>query len=227
MGTIEVEVKTLLGEETKADEFRNNLFAMDPKTTLIEKNSQLNHYFVGGDVEKLKQLLKEEFHADVFEKLEKILEEGHNHSVRTRQKNEKVFLVVKASIDDTTSENGIARLEFEEQPDDLSLNELDTILIDAGFEYQAKWSRAREEYKTSDSTMTICVDKNAGYGYLAEFEKVVEEGADVQAVRREIDDLMARLGVEELTQERLGRMFDFYNRHWPEYYGTEKVFVVE
>jgi hypothetical protein len=38
---------------------------------------------------------------------------------------------------------------------------------------------------------------------------------------------MAKLGVEELPQDRLERMFAHYNAHWPEYYGTEKVFVIE
>jgi hypothetical protein len=38
---------------------------------------------------------------------------------------------------------------------------------------------------------------------------------------------MKSVGAEELNQDRLARMFAFYNAHWPEYYGTEKVFTVE
>jgi len=35
---------------------------------------------------------------------------------------------------------------------------------------------------------------------------------------------MAKLGATELTQDRLERMFAYYNANWPAYYGTEKVF---
>ena len=40
-------------------------------------------------------------------------------------------------------------------------------------------------------------------------------------------DVMEKLGAEELAQERLERMFTFYNAHWPEYYGTDNVFTIE
>jgi len=38
---------------------------------------------------------------------------------------------------------------------------------------------------------------------------------------------MKRAGLEELDQARLARMFAYYNAHWSEYYGTEKIFVIE
>jgi len=38
---------------------------------------------------------------------------------------------------------------------------------------------------------------------------------------------MTKLDVEELPQDRLERMFAYYNKNWPEYYGTEKIFVIE
>ena len=33
--------------------------------------------------------------------------------------------------------------------------------------------------------------------------------------------------VEELSQDRLERMFSFYNNNWSDYYGTEKIFNIE
>jgi adenylate cyclase class IV len=98
-------------------------------------------------------------------------------------------------------------------------------VLDAGFTYQAKWSRSREEYAYKG--VTVCLDKNAGYGYLAEFEKVVDGEERVEETRREIEALMTELSVFELPQDRLARMFDFYNKNWPEYYGTDKVFTIE
>ena len=75
--------------------------------------------------------------------------------------------------------------------------------------------------------MNVCIDKNAGYGYLAEFEKVLDDEAALASARAEIEAVMQELGVAELPQERLERMFAHYNQNWPDYYGTDKVFVIE
>ena len=142
----------------------------------------------------------------------------------TRQKNDDVLLVVKASVDAGTSAHTVSRMEFEEAVD-VTLDALDVLVQEAGYTYQAKWSRAREEYTYKG--MNVCLDKNAGYGYLAEFEKIVADEDSLDAVRSEIDAVMAELGVEELSQDRLERMFAHYNQNWPEYYGTDKTFTVE
>ncbi|MDZ4226889.1 MAG: CYTH domain-containing protein, partial [Patescibacteria group bacterium] len=117
-----------------------------------------------------------------------------------------------------------ARMEFEEEVS-LSLQELDDLVMSAGFKYQAKWSRQREEYVCRGTNVTL--DKNAGYGWLAEFERIVGDPAAVDEAEREIRALMDELGVEELPQDRLERMFSHYNEQWQDYYGTEKIFVVE
>jgi adenylate cyclase class IV len=118
----------------------------------------------------------------------------------------------------------VKRLEFEEAVG-VILDELDALVLEAGYEYQAKWSREREEFAYKGAN--VCLDKNAGYGYLAEVEKIVADEAEADAVRAEIDVLMVELGLEELPQERLARMFEFYNQNWPEYYGTDKTFIIE
>ena len=75
--------------------------------------------------------------------------------------------------------------------------------------------------------MHVCIDKNAGYGYVAEFEKILSNPDEIDQAKQSIRDEMAALGVEELDHARLERMFAHYNQHWPEYYGTEKTFVLE
>jgi predicted adenylyl cyclase CyaB len=127
-------------------------------------------------------------------------------------------------VDDTTSSNGTARQEFESEVY-LTLDQLDQILLDCGFEYQAKWSREREDYKYKD--LNVSVDKNAGYGYLAEFESIIDDSAKADSVKEQIRKIMSDLGVLELPQDRLARMFDHYNKHWQDYYGTEKTFNIE
>ena len=99
------------------------------------------------------------------------------------------------------------------------------MILDSGFSYQAKWSREREEYAFKGAT--VCLDHNAGYGWLSEFEKVVGSESELASADASIRALMAECGVGELPQDRLERMFAFYNEHWPEYYGTDNIFVIE
>lgn len=224
MNTFEIEIKSLLGEPTAAAELKRKMCELDPNCHLVSENKQLNHYFEGGDMEELVKVASLHLDDEQLKKLSSIVEAGQTFSVRTRQKDDQVLLVVKASVDEGTSANSVSRLEFEE-PVNLSLEELDELLLKAGFKYQAKWSREREEYAYKN--INVCLDKNAGYGYLAEFEKVMDDENAVSATRAELEALMQELGVEELKQDRLERMFKHYNQNWPEYYGTDKVFVIE
>ena len=219
----EVEIKSLLQTDENAQKLRTKLTEQGIK--LSNKYSQLNHYFLNdGDFIKLKEKLMPLFSEEKKEKLQKILEKGENHSLRAREMNDEAFFVVKASVDETTSSNGILRMEFEEKVD-LSLDELDRILEEVGFSYQAKWSRNREEYNKDDFYITI--DKNAGYGYVSEFEIGTENPDGLQEAKQRILNFMKDLDLKELSQDRLERMFKFYNENWRDYYGTENIFNVE
>lgn len=224
MAHYEIEIKSLLGEAEKAAALKEKMCALDPACACVATNKQLNHYFEGGDMQALFEKVRHLFSQTEQEQLARVIEQGNSFSVRTRQKDEQVLLVVKASLDAGSSANTVSRLEFEE-PVDTSLEELDALLLDAGFSYQAKWSREREEYTYKGAN--VCFDKNAGYGYLAEFEKVVDDESSLDSVREELEMLMAELGVTELPQDRLERMFAHYNANWPEYYGTNKTFTIE
>ncbi|HEY0964637.1 MAG TPA: CYTH domain-containing protein [Candidatus Paceibacterota bacterium] len=224
MSHFEIEVKSLLGEAEKALALKERMYALDPSCVLVAESKQLNHYFEGGSIDMLYDAVEHLYRGEEHEKFKKIIERGSDFSVRTRESNGEVLLVVKASIDEGTSANTVKRMEFEE-PVGASLDELDALVRSAGYSYQAKWSREREEYSYKGTN--ICLDKNAGYGYLAEFEKIVHQETDAETVRQEIDLIMAELGVVELSQERLARMFAFYNEYWPDYYGTERTFVIE
>jgi len=224
MSQLEIEIKSLLGSKEKADTLREKIKNLFPNTQLKAQNSQLNHYFVGGDLDKLLQSIIKHLPTDKHKNLKKILTEGENHSVRTRKLDDTVILVIKVSIDNTTSSNGISRMEFESSVD-MSLDELDQLLLNADFSYQAKWSREREEYENGD--INICIDKNAGYGYLAEFEKMVNNSDDTDEVKQSLRAFIQKLGVEELRQDRLERMFAHYNANWADYYGTDKIFNID
>lgn len=224
MSHFEIEIKSLLGEKAQADAVKTKMAALDPALTLTSTNSQLNHYFNVSDMDAFYKNVEYLFTGEQHEKLKKTIERGTEFSVRTRQRDGEVLLVVKASIDEGASANTVKRIEFEE-PVAISLHELDELLLATGFTYQAKWSREREEYAYMGAN--VCFDKNAGYGYLAEFEKIVDDEESAQDVREELDAMMTELGVVELPQDRLTRMFEYYNQNWADYYGTEKTFVIE
>ena len=218
----EIEIKSLLGDKKQADILSKKIY--ERGGTLMAKNRQLNHYFTASSVAKLRELLLSQIEKSKKLFFQKILNEGNSLSIRTRDADGKVFLVIKASIGNDTSANGVSRLEFESEMK-MTLGKLDKLLLDAGLEYQAKWSREREEYKLKD--VNICLDKNAGYGYLAEFEKVVDNRDTADATKQELLRTMQDFGVEELSQDRLERMFAYYNNNWKDYYGTEKIFNIE
>lgn len=222
MSLYEIEIKSLLGAKDKADVLKQKL--SERGGSLISKNNQLNHYFTISDLIKFKESFLKFIPEENKEAFIKIIEEGKNISVRTRDTDGEVKFVIKASVGDDSSSNGVSRMEFEIKMD-MSLGELDKILLDSGLEYQAKWSREREEYKLAD--INVCIDKNAGYGYLAEFEKVVRDKEQTSEVKRELEKVMSEFGAEELKQDRLERMFSYYNANWRDYYGTDKVFNIE
>lgn len=224
MAHLEIEIKSLLGSQEKADELLSKMQLLDSDVVETSTNSQLNHYLEGGSLVAVQIATNHLFTPEQAAKLAVIVERATEFSLRTRQRDAEVLLVVKASVDSGSAANTVSRLEFEE-PVRLTLDELDQLLLGAGFTYQAKWSRTRREFTYKG--ITVCFDKNAGYGYLAEFEKVVPDGTSVEETRLEIETRMAELGVAELDQSRLARMFAHYNQNWADYYGTEAIFVIE
>lgn len=224
MAHYEIEIKSLLGERAQAEALKAKMCELDKDSACLSKNSQLNHYFAGGDIKKLYEVTNQLFNKEKQTELLSVIQEGKDFSIRTRQRDSEVLLVVKASLDGGTSANTVSRLEFEEAVD-LPLETLDKLVLEAGYQYQAKWSREREEYSYKGAT--VCIDKNAGYGYLAEFEKIVPQGESIDEVRSELELLMSELDVTELAQDRLARMFAHYNTNWVDYYGTDKTFLIE
>jgi len=220
---VEIEIKSLLGERAVADGLRAKL--VERGAVLSETSAQLNHYFTGEALPVLVERAQTILNPSDAASLTDIAGRARKASVRTRLLNQTVLLIVKASLDDTTSANGITRLEFEAETPTLSLEQLDVLVIQAGYSAQAKWSRKRESYQIGD--ITVSLDENAGYGFLAEFEILAEDESDATAQTAGLRTLMAELGAVELAQDRLERMFAHYNAHWRDYYGTQNTFTIE
>jgi adenylate cyclase class IV len=223
----EIEIKSLLGSKERADELKRRLVELFPALKTLPLHKQRNHYFnAPKDLSVVERAIAPLYsNKEKRAELSRIISGATGEvSIRTREADGKVFFILKSSIGDDTSANGVSRIEFEE-PVNLSLEELDKKLLDAGLVVQAKWSREREHFDLGSIHITI--DKNAGYGYLAEFEKLIDDGREAEYAKQELKALMAELDCKELPQARLERMFAHYNKNWEKYYGTDKVFVIE
>lgn len=224
MNTIEVEIKSLLGHLEKAETLIAQMKKHDSSLKLRESSSQLNHYFIGGDISLLQERIDKWTDKKIRQSIKKVAQSGKSYSVRTRKHNDDSILIIKSTIDDTTSENGTARIEIEIPMPEHDIHELDDIVLKSQFQYQAKWSRKRQEYQYKK--YSVCIDKNAGYGYLAEFEYISTDQNSIERIKKELREELQILEIEELNQERLQRMFEYYNSHWQEYYGTDKIFTI-
>ncbi|MEK7535041.1 MAG: CYTH domain-containing protein [Patescibacteria group bacterium] len=221
----EIEIKCLLGSKNSADQLLARMHQVNPQTKQIGIQKQLNHYFESGNLRDLAKNIVPVLKVKKDQlKLTKLSNQARSFSLRTRQTNGKLKLILKISIDDTSSDNGTARLEFEAPIDGVTLDELDALVLKSGFAHQAKWSRDKTDYNYLGANITISF--SPGYGYVAEFEKIISDPKLANQTKTELRNIMKKLDVEELPQDRLARMFDYYNKHWREYYGTEKVFNI-
>ncbi|MDP3992646.1 MAG: hypothetical protein Q8Q05_00260 [bacterium] len=222
----EIEIKCLLGSRANSEKLVKAMGLKDPKLAKIGTQKQLNHYFEGGDLADLyrnvKGLIALRSNRSQFRSL---IDRAKSFSLRTRSSGGQPLLVLKVSIDDTSSDNGTARLEFELAFDNLSLEELDQLVLKSGFVYQAKWSREKTDYHYLGANVTISF--SPGYGYVAEFEKIITDPTKADQTKTELRQLMSELKIEELAQDRLARMFAYYNANWQDYYGTDKVFDIQ
>ncbi len=262
MHNYEIEIKVLLGNASAKDIFLSKVQSSFPTLTHTYSESQKNHYFEGGNLLHLFGTFREYISLEEGNSLHTLSKEAKGFSVRTRGTLTQTILVVKATVNDESSSNGTARIEWEVDLAPMNLDDMDAKVLSAGFSYQAKWSREREGYRLGNIVSTpfakggrgdlvseqnpqsfaplqtaplqkefteilLCLDKNAWYGYLAEFERVITDADKVVETRAELLTIIEALGYRELDQARLARMFDFYNQNWREYYGTENVFTVE
>ncbi len=239
MHSYEIEIKVLLWDESEKNIFMSKVRETFPLLAHSYSETQKNHYFEWGNLSHLLGTFREYISQEQAESLHRLSKEAKSYSVRTRGTPTETIIVVKATVNDESSSNGTARIEWEVDLAPMTLEDMDAKVLASGFVYQAKWSREREGYdlgtehgllhasQWQKSATLLCLDKNAGYGYLAEFERVIDDSERVDSTRAELLSIIHLLGYSELDQSRLARMFDHYNQNWKEYYGTEKVFTID
>ena len=232
MHSYEIEIKVLLGTPETKDMFLSKVQSHFPSIFLEYSENQKNHYFDWGSLKEILTSFSPFLSESEKTSLQNIVDTAKSASLRTRETPTQTILVVKATVNDESSSNGTARIEWEKDFAPFNIDTLDQMILDSGFVYQAKWSRSRDAYKLDDQTV-LCIDKNAGYGYVAEFERVLVDNSrediawSIASTRQELLDIIQKLGYEELNQDRLARMFAHYNANWSQYYGTDEVFTLQ
>jgi adenylate cyclase class IV len=217
---IEVEVKSLIGNQDNAASVKQNIIELGGYFRSSE--NQKNFYYHRPTKDQCRALSTV---VEEIQSLEHYLEHAQSISLRLRQINtDNCLLVAKISMDSDDAANGRSRIEVEKELPTGDIASLDDIFISHGLTIQSKWSRYRETYDLLGAVVTI--DKNAGYGYLCEVEKVVTAQTDQTVVEQEVKDILSNLGLQELDSERLQRMFIFYNNNWEKYYNTDTVFEI-
>jgi predicted adenylyl cyclase CyaB len=226
---IEVEIKSLLGDQETADKLKD-LLITDFKVTFESSEEQKTHYFVSqnysSSLSQLAQNLANYLDLKTIKELNLMSEFGSKLSIRSRFNGNDTLFIAKYSLNsqDTTSDNSVSRKELEVKVN-LNQDELDKLIQDAGFTCQAKWSRYRENY--TDGNLTYSLDRNAGYGWILEIEKIIDDESLAGEVTSNLKSVLKSLGLEEINPGRLDRMFNYYNQNWQDYYGTDKIFVIE
>ena len=94
----EIEIKSLLGSKDAADKLVAKM-KDDASFQSIGAHKQLNHYFIKGDLHKV----KEKLNLPIDDLLN-----AKDFSVRTADRDGKVLFIIKATVDDTSSSNGTA-----------------------------------------------------------------------------------------------------------------------
>lgn len=192
--------------------------------------NQINFYYqskesgLDGELESLQNVV--DLLPIPAEEKEKLNSITSKYSLRLRQTELNTIFICKATSNKNGSDhinNQAVRLEIEVKLPFEKLQELDQILL-TNFTYQSKWSRQRETIKFED--ITICIDKNAGYGYLVELEKMEENTENSTQTIEYLKEVAGKLGLELLADDRLERMFNFYNKNWETFYGTENTFTI-
>lgn len=191
----------------------------------VDTQSMINIYYSYSDLAKALHSFRKHFEESEWDQIRTLAQsQADSVSIRVREVNSTVVsLIVKASLNSQSHHNGNHRIEIEVFPK-VSCAELDEALLANGAVHLSKWSRVRETYSLGD--ITICIDKNSGYGYIVEIE-IASPDIDEKEAQHKTSAVAHQLNITELDPLRLERMFEYYNQNWQEYFGTEKTFVIK
>lgn len=219
----EIEIKYLLDGKEARDSLIDKLQELYPEFS-HQGTKRIMSYFYKRNASKV-QILAAASSMLSSEELENLTEIVANSSeliVKCRSINETNYFAVKGTPAGEDPVHAVNRLEFETVLT-IELEEIDSLLRGSGIETDSKWLSKRD-YFALDGVMSAEIEFVSGYGYKVELEIVINDGESVEAATRSLEDLAKTLELTEASQGLLGKMYEYYNAHWQDYFNTGKVF---
>lgn len=221
----EIEIKYLLDDKQDVNKLVEKLKSVHPKAKRTQQSTVISYFYEKpNSIEQVLNAARNIISKSKFVELQNILKENMDLIVKARSIDKDVFFAVKVAAEGEDAVHAVNRLEFEEKID-LSLEDANQILINNGVSLASKWYSERDFYKITDD-MDMNIEFVSGYGYKAEIE-ILTENSQSHDAELEIRELALSLDLEEASQELLGKMYEYYNQHWREYFKKEKVFTGE
>ncbi len=221
----EIEIKYLLADEGERDKLVDELNKHYPSSKVVRSSVVISYFFKPTKSKfEILNFTKEILSTSDCNQLKNLIENSSEIDVRARSIDDIVYFVVKGAAEGDDPVHAVHRLEFETIID-LPLEELGKMIESAGVELASKWSSKRIFYEL-DANISMNTEFVSGYGYKAEIEVLIEDD-ESEAVIEEIRQTAAKLNLDEADQKLFGRMYEYYNQHWQEYFNTDKVFPDE
>lgn len=219
----EIEIKCLLDGPAARDQLVAQLQQRFPQFSHLGTKTIISYFYQGGATKKqVSQAAERIVRPDELMELKMLLAKSDDLVVKCRSINDAKFFAVKGSPVGEDPVHAVNRLEFEVEVR-MDLESVNAKLESAGIHIASKWSSRRDFYRLDDSIKAE-IEFVAGYGYKAELEIMIQDGEPTDAAVQSIQALAKELGLVEASQELLGRMYNYYNQHWQEYFNTDKVF---
>ena len=219
----EIEKKYLLKDKTEREALVKNLQALYPKMALKGTKTVISYFYEKAQSKDQilaagKALLDEEQLAALSELVEKCDE----IMVKCRSIDDTKYFAVKGAASGEDAVHAANRMEYEVILDQ-DLESINQAIVSAGIVLVSKWSSLRDFYSL-DQNLKADIEFVAGYGHKAELELVIPDGDSVETAVATIDQLADKLGLYYASEALMGRMYNYYNQHWQDYFNTDNVF---
>lgn len=94
-------------------------------------------------------------------------------------------------------------------------NDLFRMLETLGYEVEIKWFRKRIQLQYQQFDVTI--DYSIGYGYIVEFELMVNEEVNIDQAKKELQSAFKKFNIDDSSKEEFNSKYNDYKNNWLEY----------
>lgn len=218
----EIEKKYLLKDQAARDAFVSQLKDRFPGFTHNGTKTVISYFYERANKEQVLAAGQELLQGKELADFTKLVKQMSDISVRCRSINETNYFVVKGAAEGEDAVHTANRLEFEAVMTQ-DLEEINAVITGAGIVLASKWSSKRDFYEL-DNGVNANAEFVSGYGYKAELEVITQDEGAAEQAQRDIDHIAEKLDLFYATDTLMGRMYDYYNQHWQEYFNTQDTF---